>query len=65
MANGLGSGLLEIAMGLLGIALIALLVNRSSDTVKVISQAGNSFRDLLNTVTLQNGGGMASSGFIY
>jgi uncharacterized protein YoxC len=61
---GLGSGLLEIAMGLIAVALIALLVNRSSDTVKVISQAGNSFSELLSVVTLQNGNGITPGGFI-
>jgi hypothetical protein len=65
MANGLGSGLLEIAMGLIGIALIALLVNRSTDTVKIVSQASSSFNDLLRTVTLQNGSGIAAGGMIY
>lgn len=65
MANGLGSGILEIAMALIGLALLALLVGRSSDTVKIVSAAGNTFNNLLNTVTLQNGGGVSSSGFIY
>lgn len=64
MAGGLGSGLLEIAMALIGVALLALLVNRSSDTTKIISQAGDSFANLLAVVTLQNGSGVSPGGFI-
>lgn len=58
--NGLGSGILEIAMALIGVALLALLVGNSSKTTAIISQAGDTFNDLLRTVTLQNGMG---SGF--
>lgn len=55
--NGIGSGIMEIATALLGIALIALLINRASDTSKLIETGGNTFNDLLKTVTLQNGMG--------
>lgn len=55
--NGIGSGIMEIATALLGIALIALLVNRASDTSKIIETSGNTFNDLLKTITLQNGMG--------
>lgn len=65
MANGLGSGLLEIAMALIGIALIALLVGNSKKTVEVVSQASNSFGDLLRVVTLQGGNGVGASGGMY
>lgn len=51
----IGSGVMEIATGLLGIALIALLVNRASDTSKLVTSSGNAFNQLLQTVTLQNG----------
>jgi hypothetical protein len=40
MNNGLGSGLLEIAMALIGVALLALLVGNASKTNSIISQAG-------------------------
>jgi hypothetical protein len=65
MANGLGSGLLEIAMALIGVALLALLVGNSKNTTAIISQASNSFNDLLKTVTLTGGNGIASGGMIY
>lgn len=65
MANGLGSGLLEIAMALIGVALLALLVGNSSKTTAIISQAGNSFNDLLRTVTLTGGNGIAAGGMVY
>lgn len=56
--NGLGSGLLEIAMALIGVALLALLVGNSSKTNAIISQAGSTFNDWLQTVTLQNSAGL-------
>lgn len=65
MVNGLGSGLLEIAMALIGIALLALLVGNSKQTTAIISQASSSFDNLLRTVTLQNGNGIAPGGMIY
>lgn len=65
MANGLGSGLLEIAMALIGVALLALLVGNSTKTVQVISQAGNTFTQLLQTVTLQNGSGVGMNQFAF
>lgn len=55
MNTGIGSGLLEIASGLLGIALIALLLNRSRDASQLIKSGGSTFDALLRTVTLQGG----------
>ena len=63
--NGIGSGILEIAMALIGVALLALLVGNSKQTTAVISQAGNTFNDLLRTVTLQNGMGSPNAGFAF
>lgn len=66
MNTGLGSGLLEIAGGLMGIALIALLINRSKDTSRVIQSGGGMFNTLLRTVTLQDqfGGGFNSNQYL-
>ena len=50
-------GVMEIATALIGVALIALLLNPSAKTVPVIKQAGASFNELLQTVTLQNSRG--------
>ena len=58
MNTGIGSGLMEIATGLLGIALIALLVNRSQNVSQLVSSVTQGFNSLLQTVTLQNGMGM-------
>lgn len=60
METGIGRGLMEIATGILGIALIALLINRSSDTAKVIQAGTGGFDMLIRTVTLQNSGGVGS-----
>lgn len=54
MGNGLGSGILEVAMALLGIALVALLINKSQNTSQIIQSASSGFNTLLQTVTLQN-----------
>lgn len=55
--GNIGSGILEVAMALIGVALIALLVNRATDTSQIISSATGGFNTLLQTVTLQNGMG--------
>jgi hypothetical protein len=49
------SGVLEIAMALIGVAILALLVGHASGTSQVIQSATGGFNDLLRTVTLQNG----------
>jgi len=50
----MGRDLTEIAMALIGVSIIALLVGRSGDTVKVINAGTSGFAGLLRTVTLQN-----------
>lgn len=62
MDTGLGKGILEIAMGLLAIALIALLVGHASGTSQVIQSGTSGFANLLNVVTLQNQGFQATVG---
>ena len=56
-STGIGSGLLEIASGLLGIALIALVLNKASSASQLVQTGSSSFGSLLNIVTLQNGSG--------
>lgn len=51
----MGRDLTEIAMALVGVATIALLVSRSSDTVKIINSGTSGFAGLLRAVMLQNG----------
>lgn len=52
----MGGHLTEIAALLIGVALVALLVNRQANTAQVISAGGGVFNELLRTVTLQNSG---------
>lgn len=52
----MGGHLTEIAMAFIGVALVALLVNRQANTAQVIGAGGSVFNDLLRTVTLQNSG---------
>ena len=54
MAEGLGKGLLEIVMALIGISLIALLIRNSSGTTQVLSSAGSTLDQLLRTVSAGN-----------
>ena len=53
--NNAMSGILEIASALIGVAMIALIINKSDNTTQVIKAGGSTFNDLLKTFTLQNG----------
>ena len=53
-------GVFEIATLLIGVATLALLINRSSDTAKVVQSTGGVFNTLLETVTLQNSRGFGA-----
>jgi PRD1 phage membrane DNA delivery len=55
------NGIIGIASALIGVALIALLVNKNANTVAVVNAATGGFNSLLRTVTLQNG--MSMSGY--
>ena len=48
--------IVEIAALLIGVATIALLINRYEGTVAVIQAGTSGFDQLLRTVTLQNSG---------
>lgn len=61
--GGLGTGLLEIAMALLGIALVALLVNNASKAATLVQAGTQGFGNLLQIVTLQNGMGFQQNNF--
>ncbi len=52
----MGRDFVEIASLLIGVALVALLVSRASQTSKIINSATSGFDRLLRTVTLQDGG---------
>lgn len=56
--TGIGKGMLEIAFGLMSIALIGLLLSRSNDTATVVSSVGGTFDSLLRTVMLQGSTGV-------
>lgn len=57
MNTGIGSGIMEIATGLMAIALIALLVRNASQTSQLVTTGASAFNNLLNTVTLGNSTG--------
>lgn len=52
----MGKNLTEIAVLLIGVAMVALLINRYEGTTAVIQAGTSGFDQLLRTVTLQNSG---------
>ncbi|MHB8387518.1 MAG: hypothetical protein ACYDAO_09390 [Thermoplasmataceae archaeon] len=56
MGEGLGRGILEIAMALIGVALVALLVRNSGGATNLVRGAGDTFNTLLQTVSAGNSG---------
>jgi hypothetical protein len=65
MGSDVWSGIMGIAMALIGLAFFTLIIGRSGQTAQVVSSAGQTFGNLLSVVTLQNGGygSMLSGGF--
>jgi hypothetical protein len=61
-AGQLMRGTFEIVGAIVGIALIALLINRSQGTAQVVQAGASSLDRLLRTVTLQNQFGVYSGG---
>lgn len=57
----MGNELTSIAMTLAGIAMVALILSRSSDAVNIIKATGNTYGNLLGIVTLQSGYGNSFS----
>ncbi len=49
----MGDKLTGIALALVGVAVIALLINKSDGTVSIIQAGVAGFNNLLKTVTLQ------------
>jgi hypothetical protein len=65
--GSIGKDLTQIAVLLVGVAMVALLVGHASGTAALIGAGTSGFNQLLQTVTLQNGiggmgGGMSSFG---
>lgn len=58
-STGLGAGIMEIASALLAITLIALLLNKSSQAVTLVTATGDTFSKLLQTVSMQNSMGIS------
>ena len=58
-STGLGAGIMEIASALLAITLIALLLNKSSQAVSLVTATGDTFGSLLKTVSMQNSMGIS------
>jgi len=59
----MGDSLTQIAVLLIGVALVALLVNRSGGTSQIISAGTQGFGNLLKIVTLQPTGGAGGMNF--
>lgn len=47
--------LTEIVLAIIGVGMLALLLNKNANTVGVVQTSGSVLDNLLKTVTLQNG----------
>lgn len=47
--------LTEIVLAIIGVGMLALLLNKNANTTQVVSTSGSVLDNLLRTVTLQNG----------
>lgn len=54
-AGQLMTGIFEIAIAIIGVALFALLLNKNSNTTQVVSAVGSQFTNALDVITLQSG----------
>jgi len=59
----MGAQLTEIAVLLIGVALVALLVSQARGTTAIISAGTQGFGNLLRIVTLQGNSGVISGGY--
>ena len=57
MGNQVIEGLVAIATAVIGVAIIAVLVGKNSQTSSVIKQAGSSFSSILQAAVSPVGGG--------
>lgn len=60
--NSLWSGIVTIAVAIIGVAIVAVIVSRNAQTPQVISSAGNAFAKALSAATGPVSGGMGSFG---
>jgi hypothetical protein len=62
--NSLVSGIITIAVAIVGVAIVATLVSRNAQTPQVISSAGNAFAQALAAATgpVTGGGGIGNMG---
>lgn len=54
-STGVGEGLMDIASGIMGLALISLIVYNASNVQKLITTSASSFGGLLDTVIAPGG----------
>lgn len=62
--NGIGSGLMQILSGVFGLALIALLINRSGSVSSLLNAGTSSVATLLNVATSAGSGFQSGANFI-
>ena len=62
--NGIGSGLLQILSGVFGLALIALLVNRSGNVANLLSSSTQSLSTLISVATGAGSGFQSGGNFV-
>lgn len=60
--NSLWSGIVTIAVAIIGVAIVAVIVSRNAQTPQVLKAAGGAFSDALRAATGPVTGGMGSIG---
>ena len=59
-STGIGENLTALASGLLGIALIALIVSQAKNVNSIVQTGGSTFGNLLSIVELQGNNGLTT-----
>ena len=55
-STGVGDGLMDIASGLMGLALISMVIYNAKNVNTLITTGGQTFQDLLSSVIAPGGG---------
>lgn len=63
--NSLWSGVITIAVAIVGVAIVATLVSKNAQTPQVLQAAGNAFSNALNAATRPVSGGGFNTGAAY
>lgn len=63
--NGIGGGILQILSAIFGLALLALIINRSQNVTQLIGSSSNAITNLINASTSAGLGAGFNTGVRY